>query len=113
MYHQDGTTSQDVIEQHIIDEFGIEFKNYCIGIENGKFHKVPGGASKESHLHQWKILHCFDPSAIEYVQKKFQDQCISAAFLAIPPYARFVDQAQRIDAKFVDKTFSFHKKILI
>ena len=50
LYHQDETASEDATEQYIIDEFGIEFKNYCLGTESGKVHKVPGGASNSLHL---------------------------------------------------------------
>ena len=52
MYIQDGTRSNDATEEYITDEFGNEFKNYCIGTENRKFHKVSGGTSKASHLHE-------------------------------------------------------------
>ena len=80
-------------EQYIIDEIGHEFKSYYDGTGAGKFHKVPVGASKSSHLDEWKLLHRFDAPAIKYVQKMFQDLCIPKAFVSILHYDGFVGQA--------------------
>ena len=80
-----------------------------IGAKTGSFHKVPGVASKVSHLHDWKLLESFNAPAIQYVQKMTQEPCIPKAFVSILHHDGFVDQAKCIDANSIDKIFCFHR----
>lgn len=110
LYHHDKTTINDATDEHIINNFNTEFKNYCVGSVNAKFHQVPGGACKALHLYKWKTLQRSNATAITYTQKMTQDLCISKAFASTLCNAGFVDQAECIESKCFNKESCFDAK---
>ena len=54
---------------------GNALMGYCSNTLSQTFHKIIGGAKRESHLYKWKLLIYHDTPEVKYLQEKGQECC--------------------------------------
>ena len=105
--YTDGTTSQDINENFLNNEFSDEFVNLVRTAGASKYIPTPTGANKESHLHKWPQLIIPNAPKVKYMQEEKSDMCISKALSSVLQYAGFNEIANSINRTFVDRKDCF------
>ena len=105
--YADGSTSQDVQEEFLSQEYSQDYVNLLKNAGGSKYVPIPLGANKELHLHKWPDLIISNAPKIEFRQEGKVDLCVSKAFASVLHYAGFRDDALEINKNFTQKINAF------